>query len=90
MIETKKVTVEITRNKVCSIRCNKCGEEMITECSPTGRGINVNYEAGYDSKIHGDGVTVSFDLCEVCIKDLMDGFCIPAQIKNRYVWEEDE
>ena len=86
MIETAKVTKEVTKHEVVSIRCNKCGEEMKTECSPKGKGIHVEYEAGYDSDIFGDGTIISFDLCEGCMSDLMDSFIAPAKEENRYSW----
>ena len=84
MIETILEIKEVRKNKICSIRCNRCGEDMITDCSPMGNGINVKFEAGYDSSVFGDGAIVSFDLCEGCIKDISDDFSIPPKIDNRY------
>lgn len=88
MIKTESAEITVLKHKTISILCNRCGAEMKTECSPNGNGINVHYEAGYDSVEFGDGSVVDFDLCEGCLSQIVEGFKIPASIINRYAWED--
>ena len=88
MIKTEATETTVLKSKITSVLCNRCGAEMKTECSPKGNGINVRYEAGYDSVEFGDGSIVDFDLCEGCLSQLVEEFKIPPSIMNRYAWED--
>lgn len=72
-----------------SVTCNMCGNKT--------SGVDANYgteaEAeqysrfhkvfGYFSKHFGDMTEVDFDLCEKCLKDIVDRCTIPVSIVNR-------
>ena len=67
----------VTRTRLASVICNKCGKEMITPESPEGNGAFVHYNAGYDSEHFIDGEHIHFDICEECISELVRGFKHP-------------
>lgn len=79
-----KVTTDevVTRKHISSVICNKCGKEMLTSASPDGNGSWVRYIAGYDSDHFGDGVQISFDICEECLFELVKGFKHPPCRSN--------
>ena len=73
MIVTKKVLIEkvILDKFICS-RCKgiiKAEDEM--ELQET---YSINFTGGYNS-VFGDGCTISCDLCQHCLKDLIGDFC---------------
>lgn len=70
--ETRAVEV------VETITCNGCGE---TPPSPYAEMIRIYHCGGYDS-ILGDGDSYDFDLCESCLKKLMDGLKIPPTVND--------
>lgn len=72
----------VEQTEVTSILCNKCGEEMITKCSPGGNGVSVTYQAGFDAKLYKDGDNVEFDICEKCLKAFTKSFKVPPKIEN--------
>lgn len=59
------------------ITCNACGEtvDAYSFCQ-------VLHTGSYGS-ILGDGTTYSFDLCEACLKKIVDGLVVPAEIDGR-------
>lgn len=62
--------------------CNKCGNELILENGILREdGLFVTKDWGYFS--HKDLQTHQFCLCERCYDELVNGFAIPIQIKDK-------
>jgi len=72
----------VEQTEVTSILCNKCGKEMITQCSPGGNGVSVVYQAGFDAELYTDGDSVEFEVCEKCLKEFTESFKIQPTIEN--------
>jgi len=72
MREFKEVTTIVKIPS--SIKCDKCGKEMITQASDNGNGVLIYYDGGYDSDFFGDGTTIEFDLCEECLFNFIQTF----------------
>lgn len=68
----KYKTETVEKQTVESITCNKCGSECDSVYGNYFPGL---FTGGYTSKL-GDGHTVDFDLCEVCLIDLIKSFKI--------------
>lgn len=60
-----------------AMHCNKCGQEI----DLYGERYEIEHTGGYASKI-GDGIRVSFELCEPCVQALMATFAIPATLRE--------
>lgn len=92
MIVRKKKLVE--RYEEVDVVCNGCSEHMRVvpedgddEYTMTSRAyfreyISIDYRLGYYSKIFGDESRVQFELCERCLKKIVDGFVVPAEISR--------
>jgi hypothetical protein len=89
MFKKKRVVRPIEEETTVSILCNLCEREMLTECSPEGNGVYIDYEGGYDSYVFGDGVKVNFHLCENCLNDLTVRCKIKPSIKDRYRGQDE-
>lgn len=77
MKKTKIITKSVEIQD--KIICNKCGNESLPgyglpDCVVTG---------GYDSPVLPDFSKYEFDLCEICVDELMKSFKIPVE---REVW----
>lgn len=85
--ETKKITKEILIET--DVICNKCGKEFSFEHEEmlAQEVLHISYEGGYGSKYPGDMVAISFDLCDLCIKEFAETFQHPPEIDNSY-WED--
>lgn len=64
--------------KIIDLCCNKCGKSIKVENNIVKEGVfSIDYKWGYfsdmDSEIH------SFDLCEECYKEFIDGFIIEIE-----------
>lgn len=71
--ETREVEV------VEMVICNGCRKEAGVHEEM----IRVYHEGGYSS-ILGDGTSYDFDLCEPCLKKIMDGLQIPPKTDDRW------
>ena len=59
------------------IICNRCGKEAVaTNYDASNLYHEIKIEFGYPSP--NDGMTWKFDLCEECIKDIVDEFDNPV------------
>jgi len=83
----KYETVSKEVNECVDIICNKCGCSTISAGSIGGDignksvgHVHISYFGGYGSNFPGDGIEVRFDLCELCIRDIIFGFKLPAEI----------
>lgn len=60
------------------IICNKCGKEESRQNNPDpsyyDRWHNFKATGGYGSFYPSDNETIEFDLCEECLKELIDSF----------------
>lgn len=88
-VETQTREVEIVE----SVVCNKCAGFLTTasqEEHVKGQDharywyglVEASFSTGYFSDVLPDDATYSFSLCEPCLKDLMDGFKIPAEVSD--------
>lgn len=70
MLQQKPVT---THQLVCV--CDRCGREMRSELhdSEWEERLAITFRAGYNS-IFGDGNLVECDLCQHCVKDLLEKY----------------
>ncbi len=71
MIKTIKETVE--QETIIGYKCNKCGKEATFEgdrCFDAQEYLSWRTQGGYGS-IFGDGSTISLQLCQQCIKELL-------------------
>lgn len=92
MIKTKTVKTEEEREVVEDILCNMCGNSCVTwrreeDNSILGvDGLRGFVEGGFGSKIIGDTVSYTFDLCEKCTMELIEKFKIPAKRNEELIW----
>jgi hypothetical protein len=63
------------------VHCNQCGNEISPQDKACGNFLPVSHSGGYGSVL-GDGDDWSFDLCEPCLKVIMDGFKIRPTVNN--------
>ncbi len=55
--------------------CDKCGKEITPEdIMEWQESYSIVFTGGYGS-VFGDGVTVTCDLCQDCLKDLIGDIC---------------
>lgn len=70
----------IKQNTLESVKCNKCGKEILVNDGIIKEGVfGVNYNWGYFSE--KDGENHSFDLCEKCYDEMIESFVINPDIK---------
>lgn len=79
MKKTIVKTVTKEEIEVIDILCNKCGES----CDNSGTGhsfyeglIEETIDFGYGSNHFGDGTSVTFSICESCLKEYFSTFKI--------------
>jgi len=64
--------------EVKQIFCNKCGKEIVIEYGVAQEGVfSADWHWGYGSTKDGD--RHSFDLCEPCYDEMIQGFQIPVE-----------
>ena len=75
-----KITVEkqAIRYDVASCLCNKCGREMKHSFGNIC-GLEAYVEGCYGCDVLDDCTSYEFDLCEYCLKDLLDSFKLPVK-----------
>jgi hypothetical protein len=84
MIKTKTIKAEEEHEELVDVICNMCGHSCVTwkdDDKILGiDGLIKGYvEGGFGSKVIGDTVSYSFDLCEMCTMELINKFKIPAK-----------
>ena len=80
MLETKIVEF---------VSCNKCESVMFDlskSDNPIKEGIHVDHTFGYFSNVIGDMTSIHFDLCETCVKDLVDSFKNKKDVIDESFW----
>ncbi len=77
MEKIKKITETREVEIIEEVICNKCGEAIDEYSSYVGARMS----CGYGSRI-GDGVNISFDICEDCVIEIMKTFKIPPTQNN--------
>lgn len=74
MIKTHNEKIEVDKEILDDIICNKCGESCKDSSGMNYEGlIEASVEGGYASKL-GDTVRYTFSLCENCLSALFDTF----------------
>ncbi len=73
--ETRQVQVTDT------VHCNQCGEAIDPNTLKYGNVLEVMYAGGWASVL-GDGDRYEFDICEPCLRLIMDGFKIRPTVNG--------
>jgi hypothetical protein len=71
-----KKTIQTTE----SVTCDKCGKEFNVEedIMEIQEFLHINFIGGYNS-IFGDGTRVTCDICQRCLKDMIEDICEMTQ-----------
>jgi hypothetical protein len=76
--EDKMITtanINVVKTEIIGITCDKCGNKFTPEEIWEWQELYfVNFTGGYGS-IFGDGVNVSAEFCQKCLKELIDPYC---------------
>ena len=75
MIEYQTTLVE--RQEMKTFICDKCGKKYTSkseDCMELQETYSIRFTGGYSS-VFGDSNSVSCDLCQHCLKDLIGDFC---------------
>jgi|GEM_PF-2744842 len=76
MKKTHLEKVEVDKDVLDDVICNKCGESCKDSSNMNYEGLlEVSVEGGYASKL-GDSVRYTFSLCENCLEELFKSFKI--------------
>ena len=79
--EMKKIEqMQVTKDVIKSITCDKCQ----TTSTDLGNFIQVNHDFGYGSD--HDTENLSFDLCEKCIFDILNGESVSYRLTDSLDW----
>jgi hypothetical protein len=79
---TKKVKVEIEKEEIVDILCNKCGESLGGFCDYHGL-VEVRVVGGFQGPVFEDCDEYTFSLCEKCLKGIFDECKIKPEFRNR-------
>jgi hypothetical protein len=71
-IRTESRPVEVLEDVICDCCGNSCG-------GPHGEYAHGLYDAGYESKLFGDGTLFGFEVCEQCFWDWTKDFLHPLK-----------
>ncbi len=66
MLEYTSQTIAV----VSACICNRCQRRLVTDDMDWQERLSISYRAGYSS-IFGDGNTVSLDLCQQCVSEVL-------------------
>jgi antitoxin CcdA len=72
VIREELVTIKCGVSYTCD-RCKKVYE--MDTCQEIQEFLHINFVGGYSS-VFGDEATVSADICQHCLKELIGSFCI--------------
>jgi hypothetical protein len=76
----KYKTVKIKAQEFVSMICDKCGSEYFgQDILELQEFLHINFTGGYAS-VFGDGIHVECDICQHCLKEMIDNFCIKENI----------
>ena len=68
------ITQPVTKHEVTSIICDRCKTKIDKNSPAFGSITRIDHRCGYGS-VWDDGMHISADLCERCLKDLIGRFC---------------
>lgn len=60
----------VKSSEVCACVCDRCGLRMVPSDIEWGGKLSLSWRGGFGS-VFGDGVLVSVDLCERCVRDAL-------------------
>lgn len=72
MIEYKQQ--QITVKEPVKVICDKCKKEFDTENIKYQEFLHIDFVGGYDSAF-GDGNHVECDICDNCLKEMIQDYC---------------
>jgi hypothetical protein len=67
-----------TEKELQSITCDKCHKEYL-DIRETQEFLSINFTGGYGS-VFGDMLTIECDICQYCLKEMIDGIYRSEQI----------
>ncbi len=70
MIHTEKRLQDV----VTGFTCDRCRKSVAADAFEYPEGHHIAFTGGYSS-VFGDGVSVECDLCQDCLKELIQDFC---------------
>jgi hypothetical protein len=81
MFKTKKQTREVEVEIVEVFICDKCKKEITPQDTwEWDEAYSISFRGGYAS-VFGDGAEVECDLCQHCLKELIETYC---RVKDEY------
>ncbi|MEH6814357.1 MAG: hypothetical protein V7677_17625 [Motiliproteus sp.] len=85
-----KITEPTVVDKVTAIQCDRCGKQFKKGAPEFGATTSINHQCGYGS-VWKDGDQIAADICERCLKELIDPFCrknLIDQVRHSQAFEE--
>jgi len=73
---------QVVEKEIVSVTCDRCGHELDDKELRYGKYHTIKYTGGYWSDWPGDLDTVIADLCESCLKELIEDFAEVGYYRN--------